>query len=245
MSKIPISLQLYSIRDETAKDFAAAVSKVAQMGYSGVELAGYGNLDATGAQAAVKSAGLKVSGMHVSRDALRNDLKRTAAEATLFGTANVICPWLAPEEFSSLQAARAIGRELDDLGAQLRGYGLRLLFHNHATEFRVVENRAFFAAMLEVAAPQNLSAELDVYWAHVAGYAPERFLYEQGSRVRLLHLKDEKVLGSGPVNFVPVFTAAETIGAVEWYVVEQEQYDDTPMNSVEKCIQQLRKWGKA
>ena len=65
MKKIPLSLQLYSVRGDTGTDFAGTVAAVAKMGYTGVELAGYGNLDAKGAKAALDAAGLKVSGMHM------------------------------------------------------------------------------------------------------------------------------------------------------------------------------------
>ena len=60
MARIPVSLQLWSVRDATAADFAGTVAQVARMGYDGVELAGYGNLDAAAAAAAVKAAGLRV-----------------------------------------------------------------------------------------------------------------------------------------------------------------------------------------
>jgi hypothetical protein len=36
-----IGLQLYSVRDECAKDLPAVLKAVAQMGYAGVEFAGY------------------------------------------------------------------------------------------------------------------------------------------------------------------------------------------------------------
>jgi sugar phosphate isomerase/epimerase len=242
MRKTPISLQLYSVRDDTARDFSRTVAEVAKIGYEGVELAGYGNLDLRGAERSLKDAGLIVSGMHVLRDPLRKELDRVVDEAQALGTSNIICPWLAPEEYVSLGAVTDIGRELDEIGAKLRERGLYLTFHNHAAEFRVLEGRPIFTWMLGAAAPRNLGAELDVYWAHVANYAPERFMYEQGERIRLLHLKDEKVLGTGPVNFAPVFEAAERIGSVEWFIVEQENYDDTPLNSVRKGFEQMKKW---
>jgi sugar phosphate isomerase/epimerase len=58
-------------------------------------------------------------------------------------------------------------------------------------------------------------------------------------------LKDETELGLGPVDFNAVFSAVESIGAAEWYIVEQEKYNHTPLESVRRCFEQLKKWGKA
>lgn len=241
---IPIALQLYSVRDETKKDFARTVAAVAEMGYQGVELAGYGNLDLTGAQRALEDAGLVVASMHVGREALHDHFDRVVDEALSLKTSHLVVPFWPPEAFISPQAVEQIGHELDLWGARLRERGLRLSYHNHASEFRILEGRSIFSWILGAAAPRNLGAELDVYWAQVAGYPPARFLQQQGERVGLLHLKDEKVLGSGPVEFAPIFQTAEAIGSVEWYIVEQEEYDDAPLASVRKCLEQLRGWGK-
>jgi sugar phosphate isomerase/epimerase len=243
MTKTPLALQLYSVRDDTKADFAATVEEVARIGFAGVELAGYGNLAVREAQRALRDAGLAVAGMHVSREALRDGLEQIADEALLLGTTHVVCPWWNPEEFVSVPAVEQIGRELATYGEQLRERGLLFSFHNHKSAFRLLEGRPVMAWILGAAAPRSLGAELDVYWAHVADYPPERFLYEQGQRVRLIHLKDEKVVGDGPVNFAPIFQAAETVRAVDWYVVEQEDYDDTPLNSVRQCFERLKAWG--
>jgi sugar phosphate isomerase/epimerase len=245
MPQIPVSLQLYSIRDATKADFAGAVARVAKIGYPGVELAGYGNLDAKGAKAALDSAGLRVSGMHVGLKLIRADFDKVVADARAFGTRDVICPSWPVEELASRPAVEKVGEQLGAIGARFRAAGLRFSFHNHGAEFRMLEGRPAMDWLLDAAEPRNLLAELDVYWAHFAGYRPEKFLRDRGSRIRLLHLKDEKELGLGPVNFAEVFAAAESVGAVEWYVVEQEAYNHPPIESVALCFDQLRKWGKA
>src|SRR5438094_266735 len=75
---IPISVQLYTVRDLTAKDFAGTMKQVAQIGYTAVELAGYGNLKTAGeARQALDDAGLIVSGAHAPIEILEKDLKRS------------------------------------------------------------------------------------------------------------------------------------------------------------------------
>jgi sugar phosphate isomerase/epimerase len=244
MIKPQIALQLYSLRDETKVDFAGTAEEVARIGYTGVELAGYGNLDVHAANRVLREVGLAVAGTHILREALRENFEKVVEEALILGTSEVICPWWPAEEFVSVNAAEKIGQELESYGARLRERGLLFSFHHHKAEFRLLEGRPILSWMLGAAAPRFLGVEVDVYWAHLAGYAPPRFLYEQGERVRLLHLKDEKILGDGPVDFPAIFSAVETIGSVEWYIVEQENFDDAPLASVRQCLDRLRVWGK-
>lgn len=227
------------------RDFAATVAEVARIGYAGVELAGYGNLDAAGAKSALDSAGLKVAGMHVGIAALRSDPDKAIGEALQFGTRNVVVPFWPPALFVSVAAVERIGEELNEIGARVRASGLQLGYHNHAGEFKLLEGRPVFDWLLGACEPRHVFAEVDVYWAHVGGYSPEKYLREHGARVKLVHLKDEMELGGGPVSFPPVFAAVESIGAVEWYIVEQEKYHHAPLASVKLCFEQLKRWGKA
>jgi len=120
-----------------------------------------------------------------------------------------------------------------------------LSFHNHAPEAKIVEGRTVFDWMLSAAAPRNLAAEVDVYWLHVGGYSPAKFLRENGARCPLIHLKDEKELGLGPVNFAEVFSVIDAVEATEWLIVEQEAYNHAPLESMRLNFEQLKKWGRA
>ncbi|MDF3059713.1 MAG: xylose isomerase [Rariglobus sp.] len=245
MKKIPVSLQLWSLRDLFKTDFAGTVAEVAKIGYTGVETAGYGNLDAAGAAKAIADAGLKVSGMHVSIDALRNTPNQVIGDALRFGTTNVICPWFPKELLTTAAACQAFGEELNLIGARLRAHGIQFHYHNHDFELKVVDGRRIFDWILDASAPRNLLCQADVYWVHTGGKNPGEFIREQGRRITLLHLKDEKEIGGGPVNFPEVFSAVESIGAVEWYVVEVEKYNFGPLESVRRSLEQLKAWGKA
>jgi sugar phosphate isomerase/epimerase len=243
--KTPVALQLWSLRDEAKRDFAATVAAVAEIGYDGVELAGYGSLDAQGAKAAMDAAGLKVAGMHVSYASLHSDPNKVASEALLLGTRFVVCPSWPRGLFVSPSACERIGEQLGAVGRSLRPFGIRLGFHNHDIEFKIFDGRPALEWILGASEPRDLFAEVDVFWAQHAGYSPARFIRDHGSRVPLLHLKDEKELGGGPVNFEEVFAASDSVGAVEWLIVEQEQFSHAPMKSVRLCYEQLKAWGRA
>lgn len=244
MKRIPISLQLWSVHSDTRRDFVATVAEVARIGYAGVELAGYGNLDAAGAKAAIDAAGLKVSGMHVGIQRLQSDLNGVIDEALLLGARHVICPHWPEGQFVSGAACENIGLQLAAIGARLRAFGLRFSFHNHAIETKSFDGRTGLDWMLGAAAPRDLGVEPDVYWLTVGGLKPAKFLRDHGARVALVHIKDETELGSGPVDFAPVFAAIDEIGSVEWIVVEQESYNHDPLVSVRLCLEKLKSWGR-
>lgn len=244
MPTLPVSLQLWSVREDMKRDFAGTVAEVGRIGYAGVELAGYGNLEAKGAKDALDEAGLKVSGMHVGIAGLRADPEKVIGDALMFGTRHVIVPFWNPEQFVSVAAVEKIAEELNSVGSKLRASGLQLSYHNHAGEFKLLEGRTVFDWLLGASEPRNVTAEVDVYWVKVAGHSPETFIRDHGARVKLVHLKDETELGGGPVGFPAVFESVESIGAAEWYVVEQEKYNHPPLTSVRLCFEQLKKWDK-
>lgn len=242
--KNPIALQMWSVRDAMRADFAAAVKKVAELGYGAVELAGTGNLGASDAARAVRDAGLQVAGMHVGLKRLRADLEGVIEEAELFGAPYVTCPSWPGDDFATAYYCQRAGEELSEIGEELDLAGLKFGFHNHGAELAVVEGRRVLDWMLDAAEPRYLLCQLDVYWAHVGGANPAAYIREQGRRIKQVHLKDEKELGLGPVDFPSVFGALDQIGAVEWFIVEQEKYNHEPFESLRLCYEQLKAWGR-
>lgn len=242
--KIPVSLQLWSVRNHVAKDFAATVAALAQMGYQGVETAGFGNLDAAGAAAALKAAGLVCSGMHVPIDALRQP-ERVLQDARLLGARHVICPWYPRELLGTAAECAALGEELARLALRFRAAGLQLHYHNHDGEIALIEGKTAFEHILDAAAPSLLGCEADVYWVKIGGQDPAAFIRRLGARIRLLHLKDKQELGTGLVDFPSIFAAIDSVAALEWQIIEVENYNHDPLESVRLSLEQLKAWGRA
>ncbi|WP_221029563.1 sugar phosphate isomerase/epimerase family protein [Actomonas aquatica] len=245
MAKPRTSLQLWSVRQHTQQDFAGTVAAVAKMGYQGVETAGFGNLEPADAAKAIADAGLVVSGMHLNIRLFRADFNKVVDEALLCGATDLIVPSWPAAHYRSAAACRQIGAELNELGARLRPLGFKLHFHNHDWEMKEVEGRRVFDWILDEASPANLGCQADVYWVHKGGKDPVEFIREQGRRISLLHVKDEKEIGSGPVDFAPIFAATAEIGAVQWNVIEVEKYNHDPLESVRLSLEQLKTWGQA
>jgi sugar phosphate isomerase/epimerase len=246
MSSIPVALQMWSVRDDFNTDFAATVKKVAAIGYPAVELAGYGNLSAADAAAALREAGLRVVGMHVGLDRLQTDLDAVLSEARLFESPFITCPYYDKSKFKTAKDGAALGGILNGIGAAVRGAGLRFAYHNHDGEFQKIEGRFVMDWILDAADPRNLEMELDVYWSTVAGADTPAWLRQAGRRTTQIHLKDVEELGaSGKVDFPAILQAVAGIGAAEVFIIEQEKYNHAPLESVRLSLEAFRSWSGA
>jgi sugar phosphate isomerase/epimerase len=241
---VPLALQLWSIKDAVAIDFAAAVARVADLGFAGVELAGYGKLDARGVRAALDGAGLRTAGMHISPAKL-GDLNQIMDDALTIGAKNVTCAFWPRTLYTSPAACERIGERLAEFGANLRSVGIRFSFHNHDAELAVLDGRTVLDWLLGAAAPRDLAMEPDVFWLHHAGYDPARFLRDQGTRCPLIHLRDAAEIGGGPVDYFRVFEAIDAVASAEWLIMEQDRFNHEPFESLRRGMTQLALWGRA
>jgi sugar phosphate isomerase/epimerase len=246
----PISLQLWTLNENTGKDFAGTVSEVAKIGYKAVELAGTGNLTPTEAAKAIANAGLQVSGLHIGWKSLSEKFDEVVEDARRFKTVEIILPGIDRENFASKKNCLALGEKLGPLGARFRAAGLKFSYHNHDQEFVLHEGRPALEWMLEACSPQDVSAQVDLFWVLAAGQDPVRAIKRLGTRARLLHLKDgvgrkQTDLGQGKVDFNTIFKLADENNLVDWYVVEQEEFQATRLDSVRAAFAYLQSVGKA
>lgn len=247
----PIGLQMYTLRDDAQQDFLGTLTKVAELGYAGVELAGYGNLKASELARALQKLGLRVSGAHTPLNRLEDDLDAVIDEMKQLNAKYVICPWLPPDRRPDGQGYRELGRLLNDIGETCQEHGLQLVYHHHDFELQRFDGVTGLDLLLGESEPENVQAEIDVYWASYAGFDPIALLKRLGKRVPLVHLKDmtpapERTfaeVGHGTLDMPGILAAADEIGA-EWLLVEQDRTAGPALESVAKSIQYLRGLGR-
>ena len=97
MAAIPVALQLYTVREDAARDFVGTLDAVAQIGYSGVELAGYNGMSASDLRAKLASLTLSVAGSHVPWVRLERELPQVIEECHILRCDYIVCPILPPE----------------------------------------------------------------------------------------------------------------------------------------------------
>ena len=241
---LPIGLQLWSVKDDTAKDYVGTLEAVAQMGYDGVEFAGYGGLTGTVMRSHLDRLGLKAAGSHVGLEKLKTQLADEIAFAHAVGSLNITCPGSKPKDKAGYFELAAF---LNQTGKTLKAEGLTLSYHNHGWEFDDQGGTIGLDLLWQNTDPALVQVELDLFWVKFAGLDPLTYLKGLGKRVPLLHYKDmdkanpqvSTIVGSGSVDFVPITQYAKTIGT-QWLIVEQEEYDRPPLECVKLGLENLR-----
>lgn len=251
MSKVPVAVQLYTLRNEAAKDFIGTLRQVAEIGYAGVEFAGYGGLVARDLRRVLDDLGLQSAGSHVGFEALQKDLQKQVDICLELGSRFIACPSIPQAYHKDAAGFRQAGAILDQIGQRCRAAGLGFCYHNHAFEFQKFDGQFGFDILYGASRPENVQAELDVYWVKKGGADPTEYLRRYAGRAPLIHLKDMAAdekgsfaeVGEGILDFSSLFAAAEA-GGVAWYIVEQDQCARPPLESVRISFENLRKWGK-
>ena len=251
MPTVPVALQMYTVRDDAARDFAGTLRQVAAIGYRGVELAGYGGLTIDAVHHELDALGLRAAGSHIALTRLENELSRVVAECQTLGCTHVVCPFLPPERRTE-SAYRALTHSLNAIGATLQREGLILCYHNHAFEFETeIDGFPAYDWLLSNTDAASVQIELDVYWVQKSGRDPVAYLDRLAGRVPLVHLKDitrdERAtfapVGTGTIAFDPIFASAERGGAA-WYIIEQDQSDGPAIEAAGTSWQNLQQMGK-
>jgi sugar phosphate isomerase/epimerase len=246
MTNLPIALQLYTVRDETARDFAGTLRQVAALGYHAVECAGYGNLSAPELLALLAEIGLRAPSSHCLRlDMPEERLAQELAFAREIGCEYAVIPWIGPERFTRTPFASLVQR-LETIGRSCREAGLQLVYHNHDYSFqRLDDSRLLLDELLAACDPALLGLELDVYWAAFAGIDPLAYLHRHRGRVPLLHLKDMDAqrgmseVGDGTLDMAGIIAAGEE-GGTRWLIVEHDHPTMPSLESARRSLHNLR-----
>ncbi len=248
--RIPIALQLYSVRDDCAGDLSLTLQAVAQMGYEGVEFAGYYDRTAQELHDMCDDLGLKIAGTHTGIDTLLGDeLAKTVEFNQILGNPYLIVPGLSDEYRGSQQAWRDTAKLFNDIADKIADQGMFTGYHNHTGEFEPLEGGLPWDTFGSNTR-DDVVMQIDVGHALRAGADPVSYIERYPGRAKLVHIKeysatnDEANVGEGDVQWDAVFNACETVGGTEWYIVEQERYAYPPLECVERCINSLRKMGK-
>jgi len=249
---IPVALQMYSVREEAARDFLGTLKAVAAVGYESLELSGYGGLTAAELRNVLNGLGLRALSNHVALPLLRSTLDGVIDDCLSLGCRYLVCPWLPQDERGDAASYRRLAAELTAMGRRCRERGLGFAYHNHDFEFVQVDGRYALDTLLEAADAQAVKSELDVYWAYFAGVDPVQVLGHLGSRCAIVHLKDMvkdnsrtfAEVGEGRLDFPAIFAAARAAG-VEFYVVEQDLCRRPALESIAISLENLRSWGIA
>lgn len=190
MTKLPIAIQLYSVRDDMAADFEGTLKKIKALGYDGVEFAGLFGRKPEYIRELLKEIGLEPVSAHVSYNEMMSDIEGVMSAYETIGVKYIAIPYMT-EEFrpNAPKFDEAIeGMKL--LGKAANAHGLTLLYHNHDFEFVKIGDEYGIDVMYERVPADLLKTELDTCWVNVAGENPAAFVLKYSGRAPVVHLKD-------------------------------------------------------
>lgn len=253
MSKIPVGLQLYTVRQELAQDPIGTIKAVAEIGYAGVEGGPPGEMSSSDYLALLDDCGLKLIGGGASTTALRGEIQQVADHCRALGI-NTLMLGVGRDLREANGDWKRVVAELAEGCVKAREAGLRILYHNHAFEFEDKVDGIYALDYIFATIPaSDIQAELDTYWVKTGGEDPVAYINKYAGRLPFLHIKDRTPppadetnpfaeIGEGILDWDAIFAAAEAAG-VEWYIVEQDRCNRPPLESARMSFEYLKSRG--
>lgn len=243
-----IGVQLYTVRNEMAKDFDGSLKKIAELGYKEVEFAGYYNRTPQQIKTLLGQLGLDSPSAHVPLADLRGKLPQAIEAAKVIGHRYIVCPWLAPEDRKTMDQYKQLAATLNKAGEECKKAGLQLAYHNHDFEFTAMDGKLPYDLLLAETDKNLVKMEMDLYWITKANQDPLAYMKKHPDRFVIFHVKDlDKTpnraiteVGHGVIDFKTIFAKAPK-GAIKHYLVEQDTCPGSPFDSLKFSIDYLKK----
>jgi len=253
MESIPVGVQLYSVRDDCARDLPGTLAAIQKMGYAGVEFAGYYDYSARDLNHILRDLDLKCCGAHIGLDQLLEDaLPRTVDFHLELGNRYLVVPWIPEGRRSSAAAWQATAETFNAIADRLKPFGLLTGYHNHSEEFMPLEGKTgfdwFFGSTV-----QDVIMQLDIGNAlhgiaqSGSGVSPLDILRRYPGRAVTIHYKEysannpDALLGQGDVPWKEVQAILESQGLTQWTIIEQESYPISPLECIAASLAGLHK----
>jgi len=244
--KIPIGLELYSVRSLIPKDFTGTIEAIGKMGYQGVEFAGYHGWDRKPKELRklLDDNGLKCCGTHTQLPTLLGDeLKKTAELHDILGNKFLICPWLVAKDAAGWSE---LAKQFNDIAAKAKELGKVVGYHSHSHDFKQYDGKTSWEIFFDNT-DKEIVHQIDVGNTIDGGGDPLAMIKKYPGRTKTTHIKErggpaEAAIGEGTVDWKSLFAAYESVGGTEWYIVEYER--DHPLEVIKRSIESLHKMGK-
>jgi sugar phosphate isomerase/epimerase len=245
---LPLALQLYSLREDAAKDFPTVLKKTAAMGYKGVEFAGLHDHDPAEVAKIVADLGMECVSAHMGLPTSES-VNQVVDEAKALGIGYIVSGG-GPNDYKDLASIQAIAEKFAAAAELVAPHGLEFGIHNHWWEFdHEVDGKCPHDVLMGLCG--KAFAQVDVYWARFGGDDPADVVSRNAGRVSLLHIKDgtlEKTdegrpatphtaVGAGKVDTPAVVAAAGPAGS-KWLIVEL----DNCATDMEEAVRQSARY---
>ena len=247
--------QLYTLRAYTQneKDFARSMKRVAQIGYSTVQISAVGrDIRPERIREICDGEGLEIVLTHSDVNRILYDTDRLIAEHDIMG-----CKYIGlgamPDKYRTPAWAANFAEDFKEPARKIAAAGKLLMYHNHNFEFRKVKAegaegpKRLMEYLCEWFAPDELGFTLDTYWVQAAGADVCQWIDLLRDRIPCVHLKDMAMSAEGPVmapvmegnlNFDAILKKLEGTSC-EYLLVEQDICQGSPFDCLEQSYRNL------
>lgn len=245
--KIPVGIQLYSFRKQAEQGFDAVIKKSAELGFAGVEFAGYGPYgDKPGdLSKLLADNNLKAFGTHNGYNLVMPDqIQKTIEFHKALGCPYIIVSWIDPKQLDSkdkcLKTAEALTRAADTAQAA----GLHVGYHAHGADFKKVDGNLSAWEILFDNTPKSFIQQIDIGNCISGGGDPYAMIERYPGRSLSVHLKEhggpaKAVFGQGQVDFKRVISLCEQFGDTTCYIIEHESDPDNAYAAAKSCLDHM------
>jgi len=246
-STIPMGLEMYSVRDELQKDPNATVKAVAAMGYQGLEFYApyfqWTHAQAKDMKKLLDDLGIRCFSTHNDQSFFDKDHLQSAIDLNLnLGSKYVVMASSNPEP--GLDGWKKIADQLNSASEKLEPAGLKAGYHNHQTEFTPVDGVRPIEVLAKNTKP-SVMLQLDIGTCINAGSDPVAWIRSNPGRIHSVHCKDwapdpkgySVLFGEGVADWKAIFAAAQSVGGVEYYLMEQEGSRYPELETARKCLE--------
>ncbi len=234
-----LGLQLYSLRDQFAKDVPGTVKLVHEFGFREVELAGTYGMVPEELRALLAVNHLNAVAGHFSYERFRDDPAGVAKEAQALGLDYAGVAWIPHDGPLTAAKVRETAQVFNRAGEVLARHGIKFYYHNHGYEFVPYEDGTLFDLLVRETKPEFVSFQMDVVWVVFPGQDPVKLLEKHGHRWSSMHVKDlrkgvatgslsgstdpknDVAVGKGQADWPALLRAAKQAG-VKYYFIEDE-----------------------
>ena len=247
-SKIPMGIEMYSVRDELKKDPQGTVKAIAAMCYQGLEFYApyfeWSPQQAKDMKKLLDDLGIRCFSTHNDSTYMNKENIQKAADLNLIlGGKYVVMASSQPKP--GLDGWKEIAEALNFAGEKLEASGLKAGYHNHETEFKPVDGVRPMEVLAKNTKP-TVMLQLDVGTCLEAGSDPVAWIKANPGRIHSLHVKDwspdpgkgfSVLFGEGAADWKAIFAAAESVGGAEYYLMEQEGSRYSELETAKKCLE--------
>jgi sugar phosphate isomerase/epimerase len=252
--KVPVGLELYSVRGELMKDAAGTVRAVAKMGYEVVEFYApyfmWTTAQAKEMRKLMDDLGIRCNSTHNNTPSFTVDGLPKAIELNQILGAKYIVMASAGRVVGA-DGWKALAEQLTKVVDRLRPLGMSSGYHNHANEWPSVDGQRPME-ILAANTPKDFMLQLDVGTCVEAKADPVAWINANPGRIRCIHCKDwaagtgtdkgyRALFGEGDSPWAKIFEAAESVGGVEYYLIEQEGSRYSELETAERCLATWKK----